>query len=132
MTQNSIINAKPYAPGNLSLTSVRRDQSGNWRASNIMSLGNSYEFSITTYKNVSRGLLMTSVSVGKKDGGFITHTMYQDYAKTVFMVKCRVTSKAVEEQHAEALKMLPDFLAEIKAMYGDRITVNAKGEPTNV
>jgi len=92
------------------MTIVSKDCRNNWRAEDTYDLGNSQQLNISTHK-VFSGELVTTATVGKVDGGFVSHMMYQDFNKCVNRTKDRCTQKNVEAQHAIAVGML-DYLKE--------------------
>jgi hypothetical protein len=98
-------------------TYISRDWSKNWVAKTTFDLDNR-EVSITTRKS-SNGLLSTVVSVGTREGMFVSHKMYQDFMKTyVSTANKRVTSKVVEWQHNNFLYgSLDDVIVAIDEFY---------------
>ena len=98
-------------------TYIKKDYRGNWRASTEVVVDDNRVATITTSKS-SYGLLTTHVSVGKRDGDFISHMMFQDYSKTVKSSQPkRVTEKLVSAQHDEVLADIDWVLDDIKAFY---------------
>jgi hypothetical protein len=62
-------------------------------------LSDSKQLTVLTTKR-SSGCLVTSVSVGTLEGGFITHKVYDDYSRNWLSSNHkRITSKVVEAQH---------------------------------
>ena len=92
-----------------------------WKAQSTIDLGNGRQLQISTSKTYS-GALVSSALVGKVEGGFFSFMMYQDFQKRIIARKVRVTDKAVEAQHAEALGQLSEILAAVRIQYGDEIT----------
>jgi hypothetical protein len=98
-------------------TYISKDWSKNWVAKTTIDLDNR-EVSITTRKT-SNGLLNTFVSVGTREGMFVSHKMYQDFMKTYWSTNPkRVTEKAVTTQHNDFLAtVLDDVLVAIDEFY---------------
>ena len=105
------------------MTFVRKDMHGNWRASDEIDLGEGRKLTVTTSK-LYNGTLCTSASVGHLDGGFITHSMYQDFSMSrIALTKpARCTSKVVEEQHAEVMKDIEAIKSCAVAHYAERVS----------
>lgn len=62
-------------------------------------IGNGRVLIIRTAKSLS-GYLCTRAKVGKREGSFISHMMYQDYSEVLNQSKHRrVTAKVVQAQH---------------------------------
>lgn len=86
------------------MTAVTKSSHGEWRAEDKEMLTDDLELSIVTMRR-SSGRVATTATVGKLEGGFITHRMYQDYNISLeAVVYQRVTRKVVEEQHAKLMK----------------------------
>lgn len=103
------------------MTSAYKDMRGNWRASNSIQLEDDRKLKISTHK-VSGGQLVTSAQVGKQDGNFFCFTMYQDFTdRLITSVPARVTSKVVEAQHAEAMKMVPSLMKSVADFYAIKV-----------
>lgn len=96
-------------------TIINKGYHGN-QAKTTIKLDNDKILNITTMKR-SNGLLSTTASVGTLKDGFISHMMFQDYAKTLISEKVRVTTKAVENQHNAALESIETIKADIEQFY---------------
>ena len=98
-------------------TYISKDWSKNWVAKTTIDLDNR-EVSITTRKT-SNGLLNTIVSVGTREGMFVSHILYQDFMRTYISTACnRITSKVVEKQHNDFLDgSLDNVLVAIDEFY---------------
>ena len=98
-------------------TYISKDWAKNWVAKTVLDLDDR-EVSITTRKT-SNGLLSTMVSVGTRDGSFVSHMMYQDFMRTYISTACkRITSKVVEKQHNDFLDgSLDNVLVAIREFY---------------
>ena len=72
-----------------------------WRAETVTMLNGKLQLSIRTSKS-SDGALHTCASVGRVEGNFVSHAMYQDFYKTLrYVHHKRITSKVVETQHSQ-------------------------------
>ena len=86
-----------------------------WKAESQVELGNDRVLSITTMKR-SSGALVTTASVGKREGMFISHMMFQDFNTSVeTSTPKKVTQKAVETQHIGTV--VEDLVAKAIAFY---------------
>ena len=92
----------------------------------LPNLGAGMALVVSTFKD-NRGMLVTQASAhvisvmnGKE---FMTFRLYTDYSKPVLREKARVTEKAVHEQHARALALLPTVLEEVRTHYAATISV---------
>ena len=94
-------------------TYLRKDFRGSWTATTEIELENNRVLEVKTYK--SNGRLATSASVGRLEDGFISHTLYVDYATRLHTSDKRCTSKNVEAQHVNELAKLDTILNDIKA-----------------
>lgn len=82
-------------------TLINKDYRNNWKAETVTMLNGKLQLSIRTSK-ASDGALHTCASVGRVEGDFISHMIYQDFFKTLSYVHHkRVTAKVVEQQHSE-------------------------------
>lgn len=96
---------------------VSKDKRTGWKAESKVMLGDTWQVDITTRKN-DRGALVTLVSVGRIERGFLTHRLYSDYMRYAFNragVKC--TEKNVTNQHTEAVNMIDTILADVRDHY---------------
>jgi len=84
-------------------TFVRKDMRGSWSATSTYEMADNRRLRIATLKNYS-GAIVTNATVHLLKDGFETHLMYRDFHRNVFNSRTRCTAKAVEAQHAEALK----------------------------
>lgn len=90
------------------MTAIRKNYRGNWEACSTFpmpELGVDKLLDITTTKTYS-GELTTRVIVNTKEGQFVTHMMYQDFAQHYIVSNYKCTEKKVREQHALALSEL--------------------------
>lgn len=88
------------------MTVITKSSYGEWRAEDTEMLNDTLKLSITTMRR-SNGRVATTATVGRLEGEFITHRMYQDYNVSLWaVVYPRVTRKVVEEQHKSILKEL--------------------------
>ena len=107
-------------------TFIRKDMRGNWKAETEIKLEGSMLLTLRTSRNCS-GELVTHASVGTTDGKFVTHVMYSDYSQWQMRKKYpRITSKIVEEQHAEVLKTLDRIKSDIAKFYADKANKTEK------
>jgi len=108
------------------MTLITKSSHGEWRAEDTEMLNDTLELSITTMRR-SNGRVTTTATVGRREGVFITHLMYQDYNVSLWaVVYPRVTRKVVEEQHKSILKEL----VAIRQRARDHYKLDQK-EPTN-
>ena len=108
------------------MTAVTKSSHGEWRAEDKEMLTDDLELSIVTMRR-SSGRVATTATVGRLEGEFITHRMYQDYNVSLWAVDYpRVTRKVVEEQHKSILKEL----VAIRQRARDHYKLDQK-EPTN-
>lgn len=85
------------------------------KATSTVRLASGWEFSLYTHKD-SRGYLSTTASMGKIEDGFVTHRVFQDFHKHFLRTAPdRITNKALEAQHTEALKQLDTLILEAEA-----------------
>ena len=92
----------------------------------LPNLGAGMALVVSTYKD-NRGMLVTQASahvISVMNGQeFMTFRLYTDYSKPVIREKARVTEKAVREQHARALALLPTVLGEVRTHYATHQSV---------
>ena len=92
----------------------------------LPNLGAGMALVVKTYKD-NRGMLVTQASahvISVMNGQeFMTFRLYTDYSKPVIREKARVTEKAVREQHARALALLPTVLDDVRTHYAATISV---------
>ena len=83
-------------------TLINKDYKNNWKAETVTMLNGKLQLSIRTLKSDATGALHTCASVGRVDGNFVEHIMYQDFFKSLrYVHHKRVTAKVVEQQHSE-------------------------------
>lgn len=108
---------------------THKDMRGNWRAETKIDLEDSMILQVLTHK-VYSGALVTSAKIHKQEGAFLVHAMYSDFHKCLKSTKTRVTSKAVAEQHGEALRQVEQLKEEVKQFYAKKDqSVMTTGEP---
>ena len=99
------------------VTYIRQDHYKHWYAITEIDLGDNLQLSIRTSKT-SSGLLNTNASVGRLEGGFVSHVVYQDYSKSIKRsTPARCTSKVVEAQHMDVLKDIDAIKDAIALQY---------------
>ena len=80
-------------------TTIRKNHYKHWVAKSQVMISEDLELTFTTTKHCS-GQLVSSASVGKIEGGFVSHKLYQDYHANMIVTKpSRVTEKVVMAQH---------------------------------
>lgn len=99
-------------------TFIGKDMRGSWKATSLVNVGDdSLECKIVTSKIFS-GEIQSRVTVGKIDGGFVSHKMYQDYSKCVSSAIVRCTEKTVKVRHAQALDIvIQSHIDDIRKQY---------------
>lgn len=100
---------------------IKRD--GKWCSKTLIALSESFEpctasavweLSIRTYKRDSQ--LVTHASVGKRDGNFVTHRLYEDFSQELSRsYPARVTAAVVDAQHDAADEAL--IVERVKGFY---------------
>jgi hypothetical protein len=94
-----------------------------WEARNtipIPELGENKAVVILTMKRYG-GALTTSAQVATVEGYRFTFEMFGDYRENLIVNRApRVTEKAVKEQQATALQMIPQVIANAKTYYADQ------------
>lgn len=72
---------------------------------------------ISTYKHL-RGGLITTATVHRLDGAFLSHVVYSDFHMTRLLdPRKRCTEGAVEEQHRSQMGRLGDIMDEVLKHY---------------
>lgn len=102
----------------MSKTYVQKGHMG-WNAETIIDLEGNKRLSITTMKR-SNGRLQSIASVGKVEGHFISHMVYQDFLKVVAnTAPSKVTEKAVVSQHNDVIAptSIQQIMEMVKAHY---------------
>ena len=92
----------------------------------LPNLGAGMALVVSTFKD-NRGMLVTQASahvISVMNGQeFMTFRLMQDYSNPVLREKVRVTEKAVHEQHARALDLIPTVLDDVCSHYAATISV---------
>lgn len=99
-------------------THVRKSKSG-WEATTECPIpGMPYQYlDIKTYKH-QRGGLITVASVSKREGGFKTHMLYEDFHRTlVYIPDNRCTEANVRAQHEAQMGRLAQVMSMVAAHY---------------
>lgn len=97
---------------------IYKSQFHGWKAETHVDLDENKVLTIITMKRAS-GSVATTASVGTKKDMFITHTMFQDYSKTIeASYPKRVTQKVVETQHIGTV--VENIIAEVKGFYQNK------------
>jgi hypothetical protein len=97
-------------------THMYRDHRKLWKAETRIKLGDCWQLDISTRKS-ENGELVTSASIGKLERGFVTHRVFTDYSRRVFRKTARCTEKNIETQHKEALALIDQIMADVRAHY---------------
>lgn len=100
-------------------TFISKDKRTGWRAETCIKLADGWQLDIVTRKGNTGGLV-THVTVGRAERGFVTHRLYTDYSRSIIIkpgVRC--TEASVTTQHAEALAMWADIDASVREHYDD-------------
>lgn len=98
-------------------TFTRKGDNG-WRAETVADIGGGRQLQLFTRK--MKGKLVTAASVGRVDGAFFTHVIFEDFYRVLERADVRVTEKAVQAQHAEYLEMLPAIVADAEEHYATK------------
>lgn len=78
---------------------IARDFRNAWSAVDEMELGNNLRLTVRTSR-VSSGAVATTAQVGRIEGDFVSHVMYQDYHAALQCSRpARVTKNAIVNQH---------------------------------
>ena len=102
------------------MTIVQKSIRGTWAADDKIELGNDQVLQVSTHK-VSCGDLVTSATVSKRDGGFLSHRMFTDFSQRIMTRAVRCSEKNVAEQHAEAMTKLAELKEAIAAFYAKEV-----------
>lgn len=89
---------------------------GAWQAESRFAMQDNQMLSLTTSKR-SDGKISTIASVAKRENGFLTFALYQDYWKTINISEAKATEKAVSSLHAQALADLETIKADVLGFY---------------
>lgn len=99
------------------MITVTKDMRGNWRCEDNIDLPGGRQLRISTTK-VSTGQLVTRGIVGKADGSVFEYTVFQDFNECINATRpARCTSKAVAEQHGNAMGQIESLKTKIAAYY---------------
>lgn len=91
-----------------------------WKAETSIKLDGGLWLDITTLKG--NGGLRSRAQCYRRENGFITFVLFQDYSATLATSPARCTEKAVADLHRQTLGKLDDVKAAVAAFYA------AKGE----
>jgi hypothetical protein len=98
-------------------TLISKDYRKNWKAESEVELTDTLVLSITTSKSYN-GQLLTTASVGRRDGIFISHSVFGDFSKFVEGKSYpRITAKVVEKQHNDVIDQIDNLIALAKKHY---------------
>ena len=97
-------------------TFIHKDKRTGWRAETKIPLGDNWQLDIGTRKT-HEGWLVSSVTVGRVERGFVTHRLFTDYSRYAIKREGRCTDKVIEKQHDEALSMLATIIADVRDHY---------------
>jgi hypothetical protein len=62
--------------------------------------------------------IITTASVGTREGAFVSHVMCQDYWKQLAFESCtRATAKRLQAQHDEVLTKLDNIVSDVTSFY---------------
>lgn len=102
-------------------TFVCKNMHGNWQATSVELIAKDLQLKISTHK-VYSGAVVTTATVGKIEGNFVSHVMFQDFSKTLSNSRYgRATAKVVEQQHAEEMKHYASIKTEALAHYSKEV-----------
>jgi predicted amino acid dehydrogenase len=88
-----------------------------WKAEAVVNLTDTIRLCIVTMKR-SSGALITSVTGSKREGDYYFYTVLQDFNKSVLAsTPARVTQKTVEQQQAQAEKILDAIIDDARNFY---------------
>ena len=80
---------------------IRKDARGSWRAETNADISPTQRLKLSTYK-IDSGAIVTVATVSTVNGIWEQHEVYKDFSKRLEVgFPKRVTSKAVELQHAK-------------------------------
>ena len=102
------------------MTIVQKSIRGTWAAEDKIDLGNNQVLQISTYK-VSSGALVTTATVSKRDGAFLSHRMFTDFSQRMMTAAVRCSEKNVAAQHAEAMGKLAELKEAVAAHYAKEV-----------
>lgn len=93
-----------------------RNMHGGLYEKDIIPLGGDRVLVVNTQK-VSSGALVTTASVSKIEGGFMTHAVFSDFSERLAVSKARCTTKVVAAQHASAMVGIKALIERVIAFY---------------
>jgi hypothetical protein len=103
------------------MTIARKDIRGNWKAEDSITLPDNQILKVSTHK-VSNGSLVTSAMVGRQEGMFFSHMMWDDFNRSLIISRpAKCTSKAVETQHGAAMKDIEQVKKDVTAFYAAKV-----------
>ena len=103
------------------MTIVQKSIRGTWAAEDKIDLGNNQVLQISTYK-VSSGALVTTATVSKRDGAFLSHRMFTDFrSQRMVNAAVRCSEKNVASQHAEVMGRLAEIKEAIAEHYAKEL-----------
>lgn len=101
---------------------VRKNMRGHWEAKDEIELGADRVLVVSTHK-VSSGQLVTTATVHKHDGGFLSHMMFSDFSQRMMTADVRCSEKTVTAQHIECMMKLDELKSAVTAWYAkDAVT----------
>lgn len=101
---------------------IAKDFRNAWSAVDEMDLGDNLQLTVRTSR-VSSGAVATTAQVGRVEGSFVSHVMYQDYHAALACSRpARVTKNAIVNQHTEVIARLADIRKTALAHYADELT----------
>jgi hypothetical protein len=81
-------------------TTIHKNHHKQWVAESKVMISGNLVLTIRTSK-LSNGQLVSSASVGKIEGGFVSHKLFQDFHHNIIVSHpSRVTEKVVMAQHS--------------------------------
>lgn len=104
------------------MTIVQKSIRGTWEAVDEIELGSGRVLKVSTHK-VSSGDIITTATVLKREGGFLSHMMFQDFSQRLLVSAVRCTEKNVTAHHATALMQLGTVRQAIDAHYAKETNV---------
>lgn len=99
------------------MVNVVKNCYGDWCSDTQVPIDNGRVLRITTMKRFDKSLT-TTASAGAIEGGFFTHTVFQDFSKRVSVTRPgRITSGAVMAQHAAVIANIESIKTEANQHY---------------
>jgi hypothetical protein len=99
------------------MTFTSKDIRGNWRAEDSINLAPAGKVLQIVTNKTSDGTIVTRATVSTRDGGFLSHMMFQDFSQRLMTAKIRCTEKNVSAQHADAMARLAEVQSAVTAWY---------------